>query len=75
MSMEAWPNMYQEKILDITTGEEIFRPYTKEEVAEVEANQAAEASKLEAETQRATAKAALLERLGITADEAALLLG
>jgi hypothetical protein len=75
MYMEAWPNMYQEKILDITTGEETFRPYTKEEVAEVEANQAAEVSKLEAETQRAADKAALLERLGITAEEAALLLG
>jgi hypothetical protein len=51
------------------------KPYTKEQLAEVEA------AKAEAETQRlaqeakATAKAALLDKLGITAEEAQLLLG
>lgn len=75
MSMEAWPNMYQEKIVNITTGEETFRPYTKEEVAEVEAA-IADAKKIEAEAAaKAAAKEAILDRLGITAEEAALLLG
>ena len=41
--------------------------------AELAADQKAEEDRIAAE--RATAKAALLERLGITADEAALLLG
>jgi hypothetical protein len=48
-------------------------------VAELEAAQAQaeldRAAKEAADAEKATAKAALLERLGITADEAALLLG
>jgi hypothetical protein len=51
------------------------RDATPEEVAEIEARAletAAAEAKLEA---KATAKAALLERLGITEDEAKLLLG
>ena len=77
--MEAWLNMYQEKIIDITTGEETIRPYTEAEIAEVEAN--IEATRIEQE-EKANAKSAkdearqvILDRLGITADEAALLLG
>jgi len=55
------------------------REATAEEVANIEAVQA-EAQALRAEQEaaaelRATEKAALLQRLGITADEAALLLG
>jgi hypothetical protein len=66
--------MYKEKIVDAATGEETWRDYTAAEVKEVEA------AKAEAETERlaheakATQKAALLVKLGITADEAALLL-
>ena len=76
--MEAWSNMYQEKIFDITTGKETIRPYTSEEVAEVEA--AIEATRLEQEnkanvkSQKDTEREAILDKLGITADEAALLL-
>lgn len=52
-----------------------IREATAEE-AEVIANAQAEAQQREADLQaKADAKAALLERLGITADEAALLLG
>jgi len=67
--------MYKEKIVNAATGEETWRDYTEAEIAEVEA------AKAEAETQRlaqeakATAKAALLDKLGITQEEAALLLG
>lgn len=64
------------KILEhnVETGEAIERNATTAELAAVkEGNLKAEAERAEAEA-KATAKAALLERLGITADEAALLL-
>lgn len=47
-----------------------------EDIAEIHrASLATKASEKAASEEKATAKAALLERLGITADEAALLLG
>ena len=47
-----------------------------EDIAEIHrASLAAKAAEKAAAEEKATAKAALLERLGITADEAALLLG
>jgi len=64
----------QIKIYNCETGEEIVRDATTAEIAQMEVDAAnAEARKIEAET-KATAKAALLDRLGITAEEAALLL-
>ena len=63
------------KIVNAQTGEEVERPMNKQELAEYEVEQAAYLAKLEQQKTAATAKAALLERLGITADEAALLLG
>jgi hypothetical protein len=64
--------------VNCTTGEVLEIELTDAEVAELEAAQAqAEldcAAKEAEDAQKATAKAALLERLGITADEAALLL-
>lgn len=67
--------MYSEKIIDSLTGEETIRPYTADEVAEV--NAAIKQTQLEAEQTKkaAAAKAVLLERLGITEEEAKLLLG
>jgi hypothetical protein len=63
---------------DVLTGETTVRDYTKAEAGEYEAERALNAKALlEATTQaeeKATAKAALLNRLGISADEAALLL-
>jgi hypothetical protein len=50
------------------------RDATPEEVARIEAAQAESIAQAEAEEAKAEAKAALLERLGMTADEAALLL-
>ncbi len=44
------------------------------EIAAIEASKAEAAAKLKAEEEKAEAKAALLERLGITGEEAALLL-
>ena len=65
--------------VNCATGEVIERPLTADEIAANEAAQVqadADAKKAEAEAAtKAEAKAALLAKLGITADEAALLLG
>ncbi len=62
------------KIYDCTTGETIEREFTDEEFAQYQADQAAFITeKAEAEA-KATAKAALLAQLGITEEEAKLLL-
>jgi hypothetical protein len=49
-------------------------PYTAEQIAEVEANRAIREAKIAAKTQAAADKAALLAKLGITEEEARLLL-
>jgi predicted ArsR family transcriptional regulator len=65
----------QVKIVNCTTGEEIVRDANAEEIAQMEIDAAnLVARKAEAEA-KATARAALLERLGITAEEAQLLIG
>lgn len=72
-------SIYVEKIIDLETNTETIRDYTQEEIAIVEAAK----QKAEKEIQEATkdvavkeaAKQALLDKLGITAEEAALLLG
>ena len=65
----------QVKEYNCETGEEIIRDATAEEIAQIELDAAnAAATKAEAEA-KAIAKVALLDRLGITADEAKLLLG
>lgn len=63
------------KIVNAETGEEIIRNMNDEEFTQHQADQAAYAARLAAKTAKAEAKAALLARLGITAEEAALLLG
>ena len=66
-----------EKEFNAITGEETIteRDMTAEEVAQYEAYQAAAAERTAAEAAKAAEKAALLTKLGITADEAKLLLG
>jgi len=56
------------------TGEITEREFNAEEYAQYEADQAAEVARLEAEVAKAAARAALLDRLGITEAEAKLLL-
>lgn len=56
------------------TGEVIEREFNAEELAKYEADQAVELARLEAEATKAADKAALLNRLGITEEEAKLLL-
>lgn len=65
---------YLHKTIDAVTGEEITKPYTKAELDEVKASEAAIAAKQAAAETKATEKAALLAKLGITDDEAKLLL-
>ena len=63
------------KIVNAQTGEELEREMTADEFKEHKAEQAAYAEKKDAEETKASDKAALLDRLGITAEEATLLLG
>jgi hypothetical protein len=63
------------RIHNTETNEVIDREMDDAEFAVYEADQAAQATQAAAEAAKATEKAALLERLGITADEAKLLLG
>jgi hypothetical protein len=65
----------QVKIFNSETGEEIVRDANKEELAQMEID-AENATKRKAEANaKAAQKQALLDKLGITADEAQLLLG
>ena len=65
----------QIKIIDVTTGEEIVRDANADEIAQMEIDAAnALARKAEAEAKE-TARQAILDRLGLTADEAKLILG
>ena len=65
----------QVKIVDAISGEEIVRDATAEEIAQMELDAAdAAARKAEAEAKEAE-RQAILDRLGLTADEAKLLLG
>jgi hypothetical protein len=63
------------RIHDLSTDEVIDREMNDAEFAQHEADQAAQATQAAAEAAKAAEKEALLARLGITADEAKLLLG
>ena len=65
-----------EKEVNLLTGEETIteRDMTAAEFAQYEADQAAAATKAAAEAAKAAEKEALLAKLGITADQAKLLL-
>jgi hypothetical protein len=65
----------QIKIVNCETGEEIVRDATAEEIAQMELDAAnAVAEKAEADAKE-TQRQAILDRLGLTADEAKLILG
>jgi hypothetical protein len=66
---------YTKKTFDVSTGEETIVSLTPEEIAEVEQNQAKAEAEAQALAAKAAARQAILDRLGLTADEAALLLG
>ena len=62
------------KVHNVQTGEVTEREMTSEEVAQKAIDQAAETARIAAEEAKAEAKAALLEQLGITEEQAKLLL-
>jgi hypothetical protein len=65
----------QVKEFNCETGEEIVRDATAEEIAQMEIDRAnAKTAKIEAEAKEAQ-RQAILDRIGLTADEAKLLLG
>lgn len=67
--------MYKEKIIDVSTGEELWRDYTEEEIDEVEkAKELAAKAQLEIQSKE-LARKAIFEKLGLTPEEAAVLLG
>ena len=59
--------------VDAVTGKETLRDMTSDEITNVEKIAASNLAKQDAENAKETAKTALLAKLGITADEAALL--
>lgn len=62
-------------IYDFETGEQIVRDMTAEELAEHELGVEADIQVQQESAAKETERAALLSKLGITADEAKLLLG
>jgi predicted Zn-ribbon and HTH transcriptional regulator len=70
---------YNEKIIDAITGEETIRPFTVNEIAAVEAEQAKEKAEDDARAQKQAtkdaARQAVLNKLGLSADEVEALLG
>ena len=62
------------KVHNIQTGEVTEREMTSEEIAQKVIDQAVETARIAETEAKATAKAALLTKLGITAEEAKLLL-
>jgi hypothetical protein len=67
--------MYKEKIVNTITGEEIWRDYTDAQIEEVKRAEAEIAALAIKEAQAAVKRQALLDKLGITEEEAKLLLG
>ena len=71
--------MYKETIINLETNETSERAYTKAEIDAVEASKKeieTEVAKRQADAEaKAIARAAILDRLGLTAEEAAALLG
>jgi hypothetical protein len=65
----------QVKIVDATTGEEIVRDATPEEIAQIEIDAANEITRKAAEAEKAATRQAILDRLGLTADELKTILG
>jgi hypothetical protein len=66
--------MFTKTIYNVETGEIIERNMTDEESAQRKADEAKAVEEAKAKAQAEAAKAALLDRLGITEDEAKLLL-
>lgn len=66
---------YIERTFNAETGETTEREYAKKEIDAIEAEKAATAVELEAAKTKEAAKAAIAERLGLSAQELKTLLG
>jgi hypothetical protein len=62
------------QIINVSTGKEIIREMTEDELQQLEIDRKGFDNAIAAEKNRIAAKAALLAKLGLTADEAKLLL-
>lgn len=71
MSMEV---KYKEEIFNAQTGETTFRDYSPEEIEEMEANKAAAELLTAQQNAKEQAKLAILQKLGLTEEEAQALL-
>lgn len=67
--------MYKEKIYNAETGEITWRDYTAEEIAKVEEAQEIATQELLAEQAKAAKRQEVLDKLGLSAEEAQALLG
>jgi hypothetical protein len=67
-------NEYTEVIHNVETDEITYRPYTNEEIEQAQEFAKLSAQKAVEDEAKATAKAALLAQLGITEEQARLLL-
>jgi acyl-CoA reductase-like NAD-dependent aldehyde dehydrogenase len=65
----------QVKIFNCETGEEIVRDATAEEIAQMELDAANAAAKKAEAQEKATQRQAILDRIGLTADELQTILG
>lgn len=65
----------QVKIVNATTGEEIVRDANADEIAQMELDAANDKAAKDAIKAKETAKAAILDRIGLTADELKTILG
>lgn len=63
-----------EQIVNVETGEIIEKPYSKEQLAEVEKAKAEIEKRLAQEAEKEMARKAIFEKLGLTEEEAKLLL-
>jgi len=71
----AKTNTVQVKIVNVETGEEIVRDANAEEIAQMELDAANAANRKAEAKAKETQRQAILDRIGLTADEAKLLLG
>ena len=67
--------MYKEKIIDIQTGKEIWRDYTDLEIEQVKLTEQKNLENLAIQLEKEKAKKAVFEKMGITEEEAKLILG
>jgi len=65
--------MLQEKIIDLSTGQEIVRDYTPEQLAEVAAEEAKAEALAAEQAKKLAEKTAVFTKLGLTEEEVAAL--